>query len=292
MIAATIGQTIWTEHQKGRPMRKPVLSIALALSLMSIATTAEARGRYGEDLRFVAVTSIPGGGPIALCHLVDFMDALFIPVYTTVQSYALSNDGCTGETFRPLTTENFISLQEAGMIPDALPATPKLSIRDMIAGHAWLILGGLGVALKGLTLIAGRRRSKPAQPDTLAIHSLVAMSQVAVADGHIEDRELNQISHILTRLTGQAYAPAQVADLLSRLNPSPSDLAQVGEDLSENDRQIVLEAALNVAVADGEIHPSEYAIVSDLAHRMRIGAEPFRRALARISAHLNTAQPA
>ena len=126
----------------------------------------------------------------------------------------------------------------------------------------------------------------------LAIHSLVAMSQVAVADGRIDAAEVRQISSILTRLTGQGYGVEQVQDMLQRLNPSPSDLAQVGQDLSEADRQIVLEAALNIAVADGEIHPSEYAVVSDLAQRMAIGAEPFRAALHRISAHLQTAQPA
>nr|WP_245581515.1 TerB family tellurite resistance protein [Octadecabacter arcticus] len=56
------------------------------------------------------------------------------------------------------------------------------------------------------------------------------------------------------------------------------------------DRQIVLEAALNIAVADGEIHPHEYAVVSELAQRMRIGADQFRSALARISVHLQIVQ--
>jgi hypothetical protein len=61
-----------------------------------------------------------------------------------------------------------------------------------------------------------------------------------------------------------------------RLNPSPSDIEQVGRDLSDKDRQIVLEAALNNAVADGEIHPNEYAVVSELA-ALRIGADQFPR---------------
>ena len=125
----------------------------------------------------------------------------------------------------------------------------------------------------------------------LAIHSLVAMSQVAIADGRIDDAEVHQIAQILTRLTGKGYGPQQVMEMLQRLNPSAADLAQVGQDLSEKDRQIVLEAALNIAVADGEIHPNEYAVVSDLAQRMRIGSDQFRSAMARISAHLQTVQP-
>jgi tellurite resistance protein len=126
----------------------------------------------------------------------------------------------------------------------------------------------------------------------LVIHSLVAMSQVAIADGRLDDAEVHHIANILTRLTGNSYGPQQIIDMLSKLNPSPSDIEQVGQDLSDKDRQIVLEAALNIAVADGEIHPNEYAVVSELAHRMRIGADQFRDALARISAHLQTVQSA
>jgi tellurite resistance protein len=118
----------------------------------------------------------------------------------------------------------------------------------------------------------------------------VAMSQVAIADGRLDDAEVHHIANILTRLTGNSYGPQQIIDMLSKLNPSPSNIEQVGQDLSDKDRQIVLEAALNIAVADGEIHPNEYAVVSELAQRMRIGEDQFRDALARISAHLQTVQ--
>ncbi|MEL6959792.1 MAG: TerB family tellurite resistance protein, partial [Pseudomonadota bacterium] len=149
-----------------------------------------------------------------------------------------------------------------------------------------------GLAFRGLAALRGGRSRKAPTPDALAIHSLVAMSQVAVADGRIDDAEVRQISAILTRLTGRGYSMEQVAELLARLNPSAADLAQVGQDLSAKDRQIILEAALNIAVADGEIHPSEYAVVSDLAQRMQIGADEFRHAMARISQHLGASQPA
>lgn len=138
----------------------------------------------------------------------------------------------------------------------------------------------------------GRKSRMDPMHDPLAIHALVAMSQIAVADGKINDVEVGQIAAILTRLTGRAYAPSIVAQMLQRLDPRPEDLAQVGEDLSDIDRQIVLEAALHIAVADGEIHEHEYAVVSQLAQQMRIGADAFRAALARISAHLHSLQPA
>jgi len=273
-------------------MRKLLSVIALSAGLTMPATTADAAGRWGEDLRFVAHTQIPGtDGPMALCHLVDFMDVLFIPVYTAAQGYALSNSNCEGQNYREVTPENFALLQASGMVPADLPAQPKAGLAKLAWGHAWLILGALALFSKGITALSSGKRRKARTPDALVIHSLVAMSQVAIADGRIDDAEVQEIAAILTRLTGQTYAPAQIMDMLSKLNPTSEDLAQVGQDLSDRDRQIVLEAALNIAVADGEIHPGEYLVVSELAQRMRIGAGQFRGAMSRIAAHLQTVQP-
>lgn len=277
-------------------MHKIITTAALLIGLTAASSAHAGAGRWGEDLRFVAQTSVPqsgGTGTVALCQHVDFMSVLFVPVYTRQLGYALSNSDCTGTTYRELSPENFAAMQAAGMIAPDVPANPGTDIVSRLWGHAWLVAVGLGLLFRGFGAVLGRgrgpRRSK--SPDALAIHSLVAMSQVAIADGRIDDAEVEQISHILTRLTGKGYSPAQVMDMLTKLNPSPSDLEQVGQDLSENDRQIVLEAALNIAVADGEIHPNEYAVVSDLARTMRIGADQFRHAMARISAHLQTVQP-
>ena len=276
-------------------MRKFLPILALAFGLTTTATTADARISYGEDLRFVAETTIPAaqGTSVSLCHLVSYANALFVPVYTSVKTYVLSPDGCTGDSYRTLSAEQFSAMQSAGLISADLPASPSANIKDWIWGHAWLIVAAVGILFKMLMVLADRRRRrrKSGAPDALAIHSLVAMSQVAIADGRIDDTEVQQISSILTRLTDTSYGPQQVMDLLSKLNPTPSDIDQIGEGLSEKDRQIVLEAALNIAVADGEIHPNEYAVVSDLAQRMRIGADQFRSALARISAHLQAVQP-
>lgn len=269
---------------------------ALTLGLV-VATPANAGiGQWGTDLRFVAETKIPAasGQTIAVCHLVDYMKVLFVPVYTSVDGYALSNDGCTGDMYRDLSTEHLADLKAAGMVAASIPNTPQVGLAQMAWGHAWLIVAALALIVRGLGFLmsGGRRASKKSAPDTLAVHSLVAMSQVAVADGKLDQTEIKQISSILTRLTGRAYSMEQVSDLLNRLNPSHDDLANVGQDLSEKERQIVLEAALNIAVADGEIHPSEYAVVSDLAQRLKIGADQFRITLARIAAHLNAPNPA
>lgn len=276
-------------------MRKALFMIVLSLGLTTAATEADAFAAWGQDLRYVGETTAPnlnGAGTASLCHLVDYATFMFVPVYTSVQGYALSSTACTGDMFRELTPQNLAALQAAGTVPADFPTLPMADLTSLVWGHAWLILAAVAIMWRALVAVIGKRSRNPKTPDALAIHALVAMSQVAIADGRIDDAEVHQISQILTRLTGTAYAPAQVMVMLQRLNPSAADLAHVGQDLSEADRQIVLEAALNIAVVGGDINPNEYEVVSDLAQRMRIGADQFRGAIARISEHLHTVQAA
>jgi len=265
---------------------------AFGLCLIVASPANAAAGRWGSDLRFVASTTIPtnGGQTISLCHLVDTMEILFIPVYTVVEGYALARDNCSSDSYGDLSNAQLASLKADGLVAADIPDTPQLDPIQFAWGHAWLIIGALALVFRGLKFLMSRNRRSGRRnaPDALTTHALIAMSQVAVADGRIDQSEIKSISALLTRLTGRGYSMDQVSDLLSHLAPSPADLAQVGQDLSQKDRQIVLEAALSIAVSDGEIHPGEYAVISDLAQQMAIGADQFRTTLARASAHLNS----
>lgn len=245
-----------------------------------------------ETLRFVAHTAIPptdSATSISLCHSIDQTALLGLPVYTQTKGYALAEYKCAAGTAQDLSAQHLADLQAAGFVSASLPSEAKANLVQFFWGHAVLVLMGLLLFARSIiNIIRHERRTKPASPDALALHSLVAMSQVAVADGSLETPKKQQISQILTRLTGQFYTVEHVSDLLDRLAPSADDLADVGLNLSDKDRQIVLEAALNVAVSDGHIQPKEYEIVTYLAERMRIGAEPFRSALRRIAGHLHT----
>ena len=277
-------------------MKRIASIIALTLGLTAATAAHAGAVRWLNDLRFVAETTVPAQGStetMSLCHLVDALDVLFVPVYRRIEGYALSSTGCTGDAHQALTLEQLAQLQAVGMIASDIPLVPSTGFISLVWGHMWLVLIGFGLLARGVgVVVSARNPREPKAPDMLAVHALVAMSQVALADGGIDDAELRQIAAILTRLTGTSYGAEQVADMLNRLNPSHSDLEQVGLDLSDADRQIVLEAALNIAVADGEIHATEYAVVSELAQRMRIGADQFRSALGRIAAHLQTIHPA
>lgn len=206
-------------------MRHILLFSTLAFGLFLTANAAQARGsigQWGNDLHHVADTQIPSltdpNRSIAVCHLVNYMHVLFVPVYTQIEGYALSNDGCEGEMYRDLSSENLADLQASGLVDPALPASPRLTLKALIWGHAWIIVAVVAALFKLAIWWRSRpthRGASKAQPDTLAIHSLVAMSQVALADGSIDDREIRQISSILTRLTGRGYSVEQVADLLA-----------------------------------------------------------------------------
>ena len=113
------------------------------------------------------------------------------------------------------------------------------------------------------------------------------MSQVAVSDGHIDEKEVTQIAGILTRLTGQGYDRARVRQLLTQMQGAGIDLEGICPSLSEKDRQMVMEAALHVAVADGQIHPDEYQLISRIAGLLQIDGSTFRGTLQRIAMQMN-----
>lgn len=272
-----------------------ILTLALGLTLATSPAAHAGAGRWGKDLTFVAETQIPaaGGQSYALCHLVDFMEVLFVPVYTSIEGYALSADRCDGTSYRLLTPEQFAELQQFGMVDTSLPVEPSLSPKDFVVGHAGLFLAALAGLFKALAWFIHdrkpRRRAKGS--DALAVNALAAMAHVAVCDGNIDNNEVSQIAGILTRLTGRGYDRDRVMQLLQQIQMQGNDINHLGEGLSEAECKIVMEAALNVAVADGQIHPNEYNVVSQIANRLRIDGGEFRTALTRISARMHGGEP-
>ena len=137
---------------------------ALALGIATATPADAGPARYGQDLHFVADTQIPspgGGKTIALCHLVDYVQVLFVPVYTFVEGYALSSDGCAGTSYRDLSSEHLLDLQRAGFISPDIPATPQVTLKDLLWGHAWLVIGAVTLLLKGIAKLESRSQ-KPA----------------------------------------------------------------------------------------------------------------------------------
>ncbi len=90
-------------------MRFPVLTVAAtaaAVSLLS-AFPAEARrgggGSSSQKMLFVADTEIViDGKPHTLCHLVEDSGVLFVPLFRTLEGYALAENRCDTDSYYAL----------------------------------------------------------------------------------------------------------------------------------------------------------------------------------------------
>ena len=282
---------------------------ALALTLAAGAASPADAGRRGgdgsffgvgfyttgQDLLYVSPTNMSGG--VSVCHLVE-RASLFgiLPIYTTLEGYALGEAGCNGASYTPLDELSLVAYQNGGAIPRDVPAEASLSILDLAWGHAFLLGAGLLLLLKGVRGIFGRRKQGGALPmknsEAVAIHSIIAMSNVAAADGSVDPAELHEMSNILSRIKGHAFSADQVAAIVQQTNPTMEEFVQVGQGLSKKDRRVVMQAALTIAVADGRIDPREYDLVTTLAQQMGISGDDFRAALNRVSHFLNAPLPA
>jgi hypothetical protein len=284
-------------------MRQVLARLAFALVLtVSIAPPAKAEPgggmlRQEQELFRLSDTGIPtgSGGTFALCHLVESLSVASIPVRSTITSYALSEDNCTGAAYRPLSPAAVDQAQATGALPADLPATPRMTPRQLVAGHAGPIalVGALLFAVLA-RLIHGRLERGPRRrvSDTLAINALAAMTHVAISDGDVDDRQVRHIAGVLTGLTGRRYPPARVRGMVDEVQSHIADVDALGEGLTAAEGRVVLESALRVAVADGSIRPGAYQRVSQIAHRLRIGGADFRDALARIAATMKPATKA
>jgi uncharacterized tellurite resistance protein B-like protein len=274
-----------------------IFLIGFVATLISVASPADARrggaGFSGEKLVFVSPSSIPidlnapSGGNMSICHLVDTMSIVFVPLYTSVQSYVLSDQNCEGDTFYNISQEQFASFQAMVLIPADLPAEPKLSVSQLIFGHAFIIFVAMGLFFKLLINFRSRPR-KPKVSSEAVMQTMAAMCHMSTVDGDVDENEIREISAIMMRLTGRKVSFAEVSNLLRDMQNDPIDPSLLGRDLKKGENLIVLEAALNIAVADGRMDPSEYALIQEIAQALRISGADFRDALARIAGHLST----
>lgn len=124
---------------------------------------------------------------------------------------------------------------------------------------------------------------------------LSCMLAITLADGAIEEPEIDAMIQIYSELMGEsldrsvlhaaatAMASAQAAatdaaDPLSRLL---QQLRQERPQLDDNARELILESAFRVACSDGEIEPEEDQLLRSLAEALGIGAGVLELGIAR-----------
>ena len=261
----------------------------LAAAAPSAAHAGVPYGYFGE-FEFVTSTNIPGeNGPVALCHLTTKYHLGYIGFWRSNGGYALSPTNCEGDSYRALTAEQLMNMQKSGLIDVAVPPEPRMSVNNLATGFAGTGVIGLLALIRLLSFAKGGRpqRRKKAAPQC-AVNALAAMCHVAKADGHVDESEVTAIGLRITELTGRSFGREQIRAMIDAadIHIDYSEYAQFAEGLSANDRQIVLEGALGVAVADGQIQPAEHNFVTNLASALGVQAEEFRMQLQKIAAHM------
>ncbi len=123
---------------------------------------------------------------------------------------------------------------------------------------------------------------------------LNSMMAITLADGEIEDPEIDTMACIYSELMGQPPEADELRSLASTMaaravsaDPVKPLLQQLRQDrpqLDDNARELILESAFRVACSDGEIEPEEDRLLRSLAEVLGIGAgvleleiERFRR---------------
>lgn len=266
---------------------------AALLLTTALATPAEARRgaiETTQDLHFIAETQIPGdNGMLSLCHLVEDMRTVFVTIHRTSQGYALAENRCEVESYYELDMASLKEAQGLGLIDPNIPLEPKISIGRTIGNFAWYGVMGVGV----LTLmggfffrkdkkkrIAGHKISNAKREQLLAAITDV-MCYVAFVDGQVDQTEIQTIADIYRKLTNTPIKKELLAAKFTQM-PDKLDLAHLAEVFTGNEREILLHAAMMVAVADGRIDQAEYTFVCDLARAFDLSGDHIRAVLTQL----------
>ena len=285
-----------------------LFSVLLTLALMP--SQAEAK-RYsvpstgfGESLQFIAETDQvdPNGNPMSLCYLGEGIVLLSAQMTFEVQGYVLAENRCEADSYFELSLQQMIMGKAAGLFPSNIPATPETPADIKLRNYGFFgliaFLLGAGLISKlvssmgGLQAVTSKRGSRKSRyNDETAVHALAAMCYVATCDGDYDQREIKQISQTLGALTGCVYTPKQIIEMLNYTAQDSDAVSAIGADLSENDRHIVMEAAMRIAFADGKVEQVEYDAIARIANLLQVSAQVMRDLIQKI-AKAGAGQPA
>ena len=273
-------------------MRATVLAVtALAASLSALP--AEARrggGSSSQKMLFVADTDIViDGKPHTLCHLVEDSGVLFVPLFRTLEGYALAENRCEADSYYAMTAEDIAGAKADGLIPADVPDTPSLSLGQKAQGFwGWgIVVGFLGFAGAGALKTRQRRKEREGlmgdvPPAALAI--LDAMCHAAKSDGTIAPEEVTEIARIGEEMTGQSFDPARVRRMadLAEADPSDKDVKRLVKGLAPQEQELLMKAVLTVVASDGTLDGKEQQFVGKIARAMKMAGDKVNAILAEV----------
>lgn len=262
------------------------LFYALLLVILSGAPASAQTGETGliDDLEFVAPTRIPGPdqGDMALCQLTRSFRVLGYALTTEIRGYVLSQDNCA-TIDRPFNSDQLATAQSLNLISSDVPAVARNSLQQNLQRYglfAALGLAILAVIWRRAKSLLGYDQSGPMRKKA-AQRIVSAMCHAAKCDGLVGANEMSLISKTAQRMTGRVYPTAEIIRMADQANLdlSPNDYIAFGHGLRDREKDVMMRAALLVAMADGRMLPSEYEFVTELAHGLGMPGEDFRRVM-------------
>ena len=110
------------------------------------------------------------------------------------------------------------------------------------------------------------------------------MIGMMLADGNIEDSEVESIRDIYGQLANSEVTEAQIRREIEHVEAAGSgvldDLREVGAYLNEHGKELVMKAAFMVAAADGTVQEEESILLNEIAGAIGMSPAHFRGIMA------------
>ncbi|MCK0094030.1 TerB family tellurite resistance protein [Yoonia sp. F2084L] len=261
-------------------MRTLFIGLFAAFLTTTMATQAEARGSYSttQSMLFVSQTELTDdAGPLALCHLVTTNAVIFVNVWRTLDGYALASGNCQTDQYYEFTGNELLAAQAAGMIPEGIPAAPKLALGKMAEGF-W----GLGALVALLAVIGAKAlmvKRRTSQRMAMVSHAspaaksiLDAMCHAAKADGYVAPSEVEMIQRAAQEMTGEAISLELVQQMaqLAEEKVEAKGFLRLVNGRNKLEQLDMMRAVLMVVASDGRLDGREKAFVGGLAQAMKM----------------------
>lgn len=182
------------------------------------------------------------------------------------------------------------TLQDEGLLPNPLP-TYSRPILDYIYGYSLWILLAVIVCIYLLVKMVGGRDRTPSRLHKQDVIFASDLRRVLVAamlsDGSIEEEEKNTIKSVHKHIIGADMSDTELEAVIEALikedEPVKKALEQTSENLTENEKKLLVTASMMVLCADGKIEESEMSFIVGVANALSMPQAQFREILSKFA---------